>query len=134
MKINIGDCVISDDKSLLQPERINAMLAATYWADKRPAEVTQNAIDNSVCFGVYCNDMQIGFARCVTDFATTYYLCDVVVDEEYRGNGVGKALVEYITGYKNFPHLIGLLWTRDAHGLYAQYGFKDFQGMYRWPE
>ncbi|WP_441874589.1 GNAT family N-acetyltransferase [Paenibacillus sp. 2TAB26] len=81
----------------------------------------KKSINNSVCFGVYDGDKQVGFARVVTDFATMYYLCDVYIDEEYRGAGLGKKLVEVIT--EQFEGMMGLLGTLDGHGLYEKYGF-----------
>ncbi|MGG1634581.1 GNAT family N-acetyltransferase [Paenibacillus sp. FSL K6-3182] len=113
--------VISDDKSMLNIDTICSFLARSYWANKRSLEVIEKSINNSVCFGVYDGDKQIGFARVVTDFATMYYLCDVFVDEEYRGTGLGKKLVEVIT--EQFEGMMGLLGTLDGHGLYEKYGF-----------
>ncbi|OME87323.1 GNAT family N-acetyltransferase [Paenibacillus sp. FSL A5-0031] len=113
--------VISDDKSMLKIDTICGFLARSYWANKRSLEMIEESINNSVCFGVYDGDKQVGFARVVTDFATMYYLCDVFVDEEYRGAGLGKKLVEVIT--EQFEGMMGLLGTLDGHGLYEKYGF-----------
>lgn len=113
--------VISDDKSMLKFDTICGFLARSYWANKRSLEMIKKSINNSVCFGVYDGDKQVGFARVVTDFATMYYLCDVYIDEEYRGAGLGKKLVEVIT--EQFEGMMGLLGTLDGHGLYEKYGF-----------
>ncbi|MGO4692651.1 GNAT family N-acetyltransferase [Paenibacillus sp. 2TAB26] len=113
--------VISDDKSMLNFDTICGFLARSYWANKRSLEMIKKSINNSVCFGVYDGDKQVGFARVVTDFATMYYLCDVYIDEEYRGAGLGKKLVEVIT--EQFEGMMGLLGTLDGHGLYEKYGF-----------
>jgi len=117
---------ISKDKSKLTAERVQYLLKQTYWADKRELDVIARSIENSVCYGVYLTetDELIGFARCVTDFSTTFYLADVIVDEKYRGNGIGKAIVNTVTNDEDMKDLFGLLVTRDAHGLYEQYGFK----------
>lgn len=114
---------ISDRKELLQMDRIVAFLKGSYWAKNRPAELIRSSIDNSICFGVYDGDVQIGFARVITDLVTMYYMCDVIIDEAYRGRGLGKQLVEAVTNDERFEHLHGILVTEDAHGLYEQYGF-----------
>jgi len=134
VNIDIDSCVISDDKRLLQIDRLYEMLQASYWAKERPKGTVRSSIEHSLCFGVYYDSAQIGFARCVTDYATVYYLCDVIVDENYRGQGVGKALVKYITEHARLAGIMGVLGTRDAHGLYEQFGFTRDEGMYRPPD
>ncbi len=104
------------------------LLRTTYWAGQRPVEKIEAALRHSVCYGIWMEDEQklAGFARVITDYATTYYLCDVIVDEAYRGKGLGKALLAHITAkYAGFR---GLLLTRDAHGLYRQFGFETADG------
>ncbi|MCL2408269.1 MAG: GNAT family N-acetyltransferase [Oscillospiraceae bacterium] len=124
MEQTIDGFLISDDKNLLQIDRVYQMLQTTYWAKARPLDVVQRAIASpSLAFGVYLGDMQIGFARVVTDFATLYYLCDVVIENAYRRRGLGKALVRFIVEREDIKNLLGLLHTNDAHGLYEQYGF-----------
>ena len=115
--------LISDEKGLLQPERIYVMLHDTYWAKERTRETIARAIENSLCFGIYFDGEQIGFARCVTDYATSFLLADVIIDERYRARGLGKALVSTILSHDRLQGLTGTLATRDAHGLYAKYGF-----------
>ncbi len=117
---------ISKDKSKLNVERVQYLLKQTYWADKRELDVIARSIENSVCYGVYeeGSDELIGFARVITDFATTYYLADVIVDEAHRGNGIGKAIVNAVTTDEDIKDIFGLLVTRDAHGLYEQFGFR----------
>ena len=123
MEINMGDYLISDDKNLIQPNRVYELLSDTYWASKRSKDTMQTAMESSLCFGVYKDGIQIGFARCVTDYAIIYYLADVIIDERYRGQGLGKALVKAITEHETLSHLRGILDTRDAHGLYERFGF-----------
>lgn len=109
----------------MQLPAICRMLHATYWANDRPDEIIAKSMEKSDCFGafLYENDRQIGFARVISDDATFFYLCDVVVDESYRGNGVGKKLMETIHKEPNYKTMVGLLGTRDTHGLYEKYGF-----------
>ncbi len=113
-------------------ERVKELLAQTYWANKREEDKIRISMENSLCYGAFTKeeDKQIGFARVITDFATTYYICDVIVDEKYRGIGVGKALVEMITTDSRLQKMRGLLLTEKAHGLYQQFGFKQADGIY----
>lgn len=121
--VSCVDYTVSSDRALLQFDSICALLATTYWAKNRPAEVVRTAIDNSVCFGVYHMGKQVGFARVVSDFATMFYVADVVIGEAHRGKGLGKMLISHITQDVRFQPLLGLLATNDAHGLYEQFGF-----------
>ncbi|MCL2402191.1 MAG: GNAT family N-acetyltransferase, partial [Oscillospiraceae bacterium] len=125
MEINYNGYLISDDRHLVQPDRMYEMLSKTYWGKYRTKEMMQTLIDHSLCFGIYKDDTMVGFARCVTDYAALYYLCDVVIDDAHRGIGLGKVLVKTITEHEKLAQLLGLLDTDDAHGLYAQFGFKD---------
>jgi GNAT superfamily N-acetyltransferase len=117
---------ISTDSKRLDLTMIHDFLAnRSYWAKDIPFEVMKRSIDNALCFGVYHQGGQVGFARVITDYATTAYIGDVFIIEPCRGKGLGKRLVKAIIDH---PELAGLrLWlfgTRDAHGLYGKYGFK----------
>ena len=124
MEITWNQFVISDNKELLDLEVIKGFLSRSYWANKRPEERTLRSIENSVCYGVYEGPKQVGYARVITDHATMYYLCDVFIDEDYRGMGIGKKLVESLTTSDEYKDLMGLLGTMDAHELYKQYDFE----------
>ncbi len=128
-----GQYKISNDKKLLSIEKISGLLSKSYWASKRPKEVIQKSIDNSICYGVYYKEEQIGYGRIVTDYATTYYICDVILDEKYRGQGLGKKLIECMIEFEDFDKKFGILSTRDAHEYYKKFGFiKDKDSfMYR---
>ena len=115
--------LISDDKSLLSTDRIMEMLSNSYWASNRSREVNEMAIENSICYGAYFNNHQVGYARVVTDNATMYWLCDVIIDEEHRNKGLGKKLIEVITNCDKLKGKLGILLTKDAHKLYDKYGF-----------
>ena len=96
----------------------------SYWAEQIPVETVRKAIKGSLCFGVYEGEKQIGFARMVTDKATFTYMADVFIDESYRGRGLGKWLITTMLAHPDMQGLRRLmLATRDAHGLYAQFGF-----------
>ena len=127
---------ISTDKSLLQVDVIYDYLNNdSYWAQGISLEKMEKAIRNSMCFGVYTIDKQVGFARVVTDTATFAYICDVFVLPAFRKNGLSKWLIQSIV---NHPDLQGLrrwsLATADAHGLYSQFGFTEITRPERWME
>lgn len=107
-------------------EDVVRLLQTTYWAEKRPMEVTERAMGHSVCYGIFLegSDALAGFARVITDYATTFYLCDVVVDPVCRGQGLGRALLVHILSQPEYRGLRGFLITRDAHGLYRKFGFE----------
>ena len=116
---------ISTDARRFDVALIHAFLRATYWAAGMPRAILDKAIRNSLCFGVFVSDRQVAFARVITDYSTFAYLSDVFVVPEHRGRGVSKLLVRAILDH---PELQGLrrfvLATKDAHGLYAQFGFQ----------
>ena len=111
-------------------EDVERLLKMTYWADKRSRETIEKAMRNSSCYGIYLDDEKklVGFARVISDYATTYYLCDVIIDEAYRHQGLGKALVCYIESLPVYEGLHGLLKTRDAHDLYRKFGYEVATG------
>jgi GNAT superfamily N-acetyltransferase len=126
---------ISTDKSRLDLDAIHAFLAHAYWSQGVPREVVERAIANSICFGVFSDDAQVGFARVVTDKATFAYLADVYVLPEHRSHGLARRIMEDVTTH---PDLQGmrrmLLATRDAHGLYAKFGFRPLAAPDRFME
>lgn len=130
MEHNFGEYLISDDKEKLQIDRICALLSTTYWAKGRKRETIEKTLGASLCFGIYRGGRQVGFARCVTDYATIYWLADVVIDESCRAQGLGKELMNCVVGHELLQGLSGILITDDAHGLYEQYGFKLVEGQY----
>ena len=119
------DIDISTDPDRLDIDLIHRWLSeSSYWARGVPRDVVERAIAGSLCFGVYRNGRQVGFARVVTDRATHAWLADVFILDEYRGRGYGKALVAVVLDHPELRDLRRwLLATRDAHTLYAQYGF-----------
>lgn len=121
----MGRFLISTDQTKLDVDVVHNFLTRSYWAAGIPRATVVRAIENSLCFGVYDNAKQIGFARVISDFATYAYIADVFILEPYRERGLGKELMASIMSH---PKLQGLrrwnLGTRDAHGLYAQFGFK----------
>ena len=119
-----ADIEVSTDRARLDVSLIEQFLRTSYWAAERPRDVIERSIAHSLCFGVYTADRQIGFGRVNTDYAVFGYLSDVFVLPEFRGRGVGKYLVKAILEHPDVHGLqLLLLRTRDAHGLYAQFGF-----------
>lgn len=131
--------VISTDPALLAVDRIHAFLTQSYWARGIPLALVEKSIQHSLCFGLYRVEgvvlRQMGFARVVSDHATFAYLGDVYVEAAWRGQGLSKWLMACIVAH---PELQGLrrfcLGTRDAHGLYAQYGFEVIGQPQNWME
>jgi GNAT superfamily N-acetyltransferase len=118
---------ISTDPARLDIDAMHAYLARSYWSPGIPRDVVERAARNSLCFGLYetASGKQVGLTRVVTDHATFAYLCDVYVLEEHRGRGLSKWMMQEVMAH---PALSGarraMLGTRDAHGLYARYGFR----------
>ncbi len=128
---------ISTDPARLDINAIHGFLSTgSYWAQNRPLEVVQRSIENSLNFGVYCDDRQVGYARVVTDYATFAWVCDVFVLPEQRQSGLGKWLVECVVSHPDLKPLRRLLLaTRDAHELYRKYGgFTPLGSPDRWME
>ena len=119
-----GKYIISTDKSRLDLTLIHNFLTTSYWAAGIPLEVVRRSIENSLSFGLYKEEQQIGYARVITDYATFAYLGDVFILESFRGQGLSKWLMEVIVTH---PDLQGfrrwILLTKDAHGLYKKVGF-----------
>ena len=120
---------ITTDKERMDLNYIHAYLSVhSYWAFQIPFETVKKSIDGAECFGMFDGDRQIGFARVITDKATFGYLADVFIDETMRGMGLGKWLMKVIMDHPEFQGFRSwMLGTRDAHGLYEQFGFKALE-------
>lgn len=130
-----GDYFLSTNKRKLQIKQICLLLSQTYWAKERTKETIITSIKNSICFGLYHNGVQIGFARVVTDNAVFAYLCDVIIAENHRGDGLGKWLISEILKHPQLQTVKRwLLATKDAHGLYSQFGWKVVENPEKWME
>jgi len=123
-----GRFLISTDRSKLDVDMIHGFLTRSYWAEGIAREIVERSLKRSLCFGVYDGSQQIGFARVISDFATFAYVADVFILEPYRGRGLAKELIATIMEH---PELQGLrrwsLATRDAHALYAAFGFRPLE-------
>jgi GNAT superfamily N-acetyltransferase len=114
----------STDAARLDVALIHAFLSTSYWAEGRSRTVVEESIRNSLCFGGYIDQEQVAFARVVTDYATFAYLADVFVAPKWRGRGLSKRLMHAVLAHPRLGNLGFLLRTRDAHGLYRQFGFE----------
>jgi GNAT superfamily N-acetyltransferase len=126
---------ITANKLRLDVATIHAYLTQSYWSPGVPRTVVERAIEGSLCFGVFHHGKQVGFARAVTDKATFASLADVFILEPHRGKGLSKRLMEFVFAH---PDLQGLrrymLATKDAHGLYKQFGFTELSNPARFME
>ena len=126
---------ISTDPARLDLDGVHAWLSVSYWARGIPRDVFERSLHHALCFGIYEAQQQVGFARVVTDYATVAYVGDVFVREPWRGRGLSRWLMEVISTH---PDLQGfrrwILLTRDAHGLYAKFGFTPLADPGRWME
>ena len=120
---------VSTNNEGLDFEFIYKFISRSYWASEIPRETLKKAISNSFCFGVFTDTgVQVGFARLITDRATFAYLADVFIDDRHRGRGLSKLLVQTIVEHADVKGLRRMvLATRDAHGLYAQFGFRPVE-------
>lgn len=118
------DILITDDPCLLDLDVIHGFLTNSYWSAGVPRDLLKRAIENSLSFGVYYASKQVGFGRAITDRASFAYLADIFILDSHQGRGLGKRLMRFIRSHPDLQgprrwHLV----TRDAHGLYQQFGF-----------
>ncbi len=124
---------ISTNVERLDVDVIHRFLSeSSYWASGIPLELVERAIENSLCFGAYDDDAQVGFARVITDYATYGYVAHVFVLPSHRGQGIGKELMQAIRNHRDLQRLRRWhLVTRDAHNLYATVGFRPLESPER---
>ena len=130
MRWEYREYIITADKSLLSVDRVKELLSDSYWANKRTKELIEKTIENSFCYGVYSEEEMIGFARVVTDYATMAWICDVMIDKGHRGKGLGKKLISCILETPELKNVRSALATKDAHGLYEQFGFERVESRF----
>ena len=120
---------ISDDKTGITPEAVKRLLDGSYWAPDRSLDLIEKTLENSICVGVFDEEELVGFARVVTDKAVFAWIADVIVSNAHRGKGIGKEIIRFIQAHPDVPEHSQLLRTRDAHGLYEQFGFTRSEVM-----
>lgn len=125
MNVELAEFEISCDPSRIDVSLVHDFLTQSYWAHGRSRDVVERSIRHSLCFGAYHAGRQIAFARVITDRAVFAYLADVFVVPAFRGRGVAKALIKAVLDHSDLQNLrVFMLGTRDAHGLYAKFGFR----------
>ncbi len=136
VKAEKGEYLLSTDKSKLDLKMIHEFLSTeSHWAKNIPYERVKKSIENSLCFGLYHGEKQIGFARVISDYSTIAYLGDLFILKDHRGKGLSRWMLEVIM---NHPDLTGLrrwiLVTKDAHDVYQQYGWAMVARPENWME
>lgn len=127
MKID-SEIKIHTEKQLLDIEFIHSFISNSYWAKGRTLDTMKTIINNSLNFGVFLNNHQIGYARVVTDYGQFAYLMDVFIAAEHQGKGYSKVLMDFIMTYEKLKDVkVWRLATNDAHKLYEKYGFKQLK-------
>lgn len=125
MKKIEGEYVFTDDAMRIKVNEVCNLLRQSHWAKNRSYEAIAKTMQTSLCFAIYHNDIQIGFARVVSDYAVYSLILDVIIDEKYRGIGLGKKLIEFINSHPGIQSTDKVLWTKYAEKLYLKCGFKE---------
>jgi GNAT superfamily N-acetyltransferase len=129
------DVLVSTDQALLDLDLVHENIADSYWARGIPRDIFERSLRNSLCFGIYLEGKQAGFARVITDYATFAYLGDVFIVSAQRGHGLGKSLMEAVMAHPGLQNLRRFcLGTNDAHGLYHRFGFRNIESTKFWME
>jgi GNAT superfamily N-acetyltransferase len=123
MKWTQGKFVLYDERDKVDAEAVHRMLAGTYWAKGRSLQTVRDTVDRCLCFSLYDETCQIGFTRVLTDYATYAIILDVVIQERYRGQGLGRWMMDCITHHPDIALLKQVLWTSTAYGFYQKHGF-----------
>ena len=123
MNYGNGNYRMSDDRKEVQLDQVELLLRSSYWASKRTLEMMKVSIENSICFSLFFDDVQVGFARVVTDFASVAYIADLIIHPDHRAKGVGTWMFGVIINDPRWCSKFQFLATDDAHGLYEKFGF-----------
>jgi GNAT superfamily N-acetyltransferase len=129
MEWHRDEFTITDDRSKIQAEAVAGLLAKTYWGHKRPRKVVEKLIPNSLCFSLLRNGTQVGFARIVTDFTVFSWLSDLVINDHYRGKGLGRWFLDCILNHPKIAGTQFVLQTTHGHALYEKFGFQGSEKL-----
>ncbi|MGC1381422.1 MAG: GNAT family N-acetyltransferase [Candidatus Baltobacteraceae bacterium] len=137
MNVERDGFLISTEPARLDLDAVERLLRGSYWAAERSRNSIERSVRHALCFGLYeiASGRQIGLTRVVTDYVTFAWICDVVIEEKYRGKGLGTWMMESLFSCPEIRD-VGrwILATRDAHGLYERYGFTPMARPDRWME
>ncbi|KAJ53085.1 N-acetylglutamate synthase-like GNAT family acetyltransferase [Clostridium tetanomorphum] len=123
-----GEFTITTDPTKVDITVVSQLLSRSYWAGKRNRDIIEKSVKNSLCFSLYHKDVQIGFARVVTDYITFGYVRDVFIHEDYRNKGLGKWMIGCILEHPDMENIERLmLATKDAQGFYKHHGFEELE-------
>lgn len=125
-----AEYTITDSKEDIDWDFVVRSLQSTYWAEDRPGKLITGSFENSEVLSLFKGEEQVGFARIVSDFSCFAWLCDVYIDPRYRGRGLGKFLMSCVKEHRSTQVRMTLLATKDAHGLYEQFGFERREMMF----
>lgn len=125
MEIIEDQYIFTDNTARIKLDEVCNLLRQSHWAKTRPAKTIAKTIETSLCFAIYHNDVQIGFARVVSDYAVYSLILDVIIDHKYRGKGLGRKLIKFINNYPGIKDTSKVLWTKYAEKLYLECGFKE---------
>lgn len=117
--------IVTDDASCIDLAKTQMLLRNTYWGVRRPPDIVAKMLEHSLPLVLLDRDKQIGFGRVVSDYTVFSWIADIVIEEGYRGRGLGKWMMKCITEHPKIRHTQMVLQTRDAHSLYEQYGFNQ---------
>ena len=124
-----GDFLITSDHNRVDIDALHAMLSQTYWAKDRSRDAVAKSVENSLSFSVFKGDEQVGFVRAITDGITYAVILDMIIREDFRGQGLGKWLVQCIDEHPEIVPLRQVLWTVDADDFYRQGGFEEMSKL-----
>ena len=124
-----GDFLITSDQNRVDIDALHAMLSQTYWAKDRSRDAVAKSVENSLSFSVFKGDEQVGFVRAITDGITYAVILDMIIREDFRGQGLGKWLVQCIGEHPEVVPLRQVLWTVDADDFYRQSGFREMSKL-----
>lgn len=135
MELRRDGFTVSTDPARLDLDAIERLIRSSYWAAERPRDAIEASLKNSLCYGLYDGERQIGLMRVVTDYATFAWLCDVIVEPEHRGKGLGRWMLQAVLDAPETATVTRwILATLDAHSLYTDYGFTPLAKPERWME
>lgn len=123
MEIIKDGYIFTDNAERIKIDEVCRLLKQSHWANNRPEEVITKSIESSLCFAIYHNNIQIGFARVISDYSVYSLISDVIIDKKYRGGGLGTKLINFINNYPSIKDTSKVIWTRYAENLYLKCGF-----------
>ena len=123
MELTKENYIFTDNKELIKLDEVQRLLKQSHWAVNRSVGIIESTIESSICFMIFHDTKLIGFARVISDLAVYSLILDVIIDEQYRGKGLGTKLIEFINNYPKLINTSKVLWTKYAKNLYEKSGY-----------